>query len=461
MWIDGFLFDATPEGEIPIRALEEDASKFAIELEHSGPREEQTPDAGTNERLEILIHGTSLAVGTLDTHEYLECFLEMLVASFSAKYAVALIPGARGSGASSITIHRHPDATGESVELNRKLINTVRTQENTVLAMETRTSASESVQHHWVLVAPFAAGDHARGVVYLEVADGEKPSGIDEDDLELLHALAGQAGMAIERGELIDELLMRSRLAAMGETVAAISHGIKNILQGLRGGADAVGMAIDRGDLEMAGKGWTVLARNLDRIQALTMNMLGFARYRSLEIEPTSLAQLAQEAVELLEPVTKRASIEIVLDFPDDMPPIPIDSAGILQALLNLLSNAVDVSPRGSFITLEARYDENTLLTRIDIIDAGSGVDPAVRENLFEPFVTTKGQRGTGLGLVVSRRIAERHGGTLECVRSGESGTVMRLELPSDSPGTEPGDTDGPRPLSEGGSDVRFGPPEH
>jgi signal transduction histidine kinase len=456
-----FLFDETPEGGIPIRALEEDASSFAVELEHAGQRDQVVPATGMTDRLNILIHGTTLAVGTLDTHEYLARFLDLLVSSFSAEYAVALIPGVHGSGASSITIHRHAESPEESVALNRKLINDVRKQAHTVLANETRKGTTEADRHHWILAAPLAAGDRAHGVVYLEIGDGAKPSNIVRDDLELLHALAGQAGMAIERGELLEELLMRSRLAAMGETVAAISHGIKNILQGLRGGADAVGLAIDRGDLEIAAKGWTVLARNLDRIQALTMNMLGFARHRALEIETTSLEQLAHEASELLEPATKRASIEIKFDFPEDLPPIPIDSAAVLQALLNLLSNAVDVSPRGSSIVLAARYDESASSTRIDIIDAGSGIDPAVRENLFEPFVTTKGQRGTGLGLVVSRRIAERHGGTLECVRSGESGTVMRLELPSDTPGTQPGDTDGPRSLSGGESDVRFGPPEH
>lgn len=456
-----FLFDATPKGGIPIRALERDASSFKIELEHGDPPEQQSPPSEVDDRLGVLVRGTDLAVSTIETQEYLGSFLELLIKSFSASYAVAIIPGAGASGASSITIRRATSGTGSSVALNRALINTVREQRHTVLALEQRTATSEEDQDHWVLTAPLQAGDRVRGVVYLELAREVNPTQIVLADLELLRALAGQAGMAVERGELLGELLLRSRLAAMGETVAAISHGIKNILQGLRGGADAVGLAIDRGDLEMAGKGWGVLSRNLDRIQALTMNMLGFARHRALEIEPTSLEHLAREAIELLQPATKRADVEIKFDLPEDLPPIPIDSGAILQALLNLLSNAVDVSPRGSKIILSARYEEESSRVRIDIIDAGGGIDPAIRENLFEPFVTTKGQRGTGLGLVVSRRIAERHGGTLECTQSGHAGTVMRLELPTDTPDSQPGDTDGPQAMTEGDLDVHFGPPEH
>ena len=456
-----FLFDATPEGGIPIRALERTESSFTIKLQQDGPLDTPPEQLDNTDRLRILMRGTDLAVSTIDTRDYLIAFLDFLLESFSAKYAVAIIPGAGASGASSITMRRADQADDDPVALNRALVNTVREHHLTVLALEQRTETSDEDRDHWILTAPLQAGEDTHGVVYLELAQGPTPPATTAADLDLIRALAGQAGMAVERGELLGELLLRSRLAAMGETVAAISHGIKNILQGLRGGTDAVGLAINRGDLEMAGKGWAVLARNLDRIQALTMNMLGFARHRALEIERTAIEHLVNEAIDLLEPATKRADVSILCSLPDDLPPIPVDSAALLQAFLNLLSNAVDVSPRGSEITVSATYLDAISRVRIDISDCGSGVDPAIREQLFEPFVTTKGQRGTGLGLVVSRRIAERHSGTLECFQSGPSGTVMRLELPTDTPDAQPGDTDGPQPMSDEDLDLEFGPPEH
>ena len=168
----------------------------------------------------------------------------------------------------------------------------------------------------------------------------------------LLHALCGQAGMALDRCMMMEELLSRSRLAAIGETVAAISHGVKNMLQGLRGGTDAVAMAIDRGDLELAGRGWGVLARNLERIQSLTLNMLGFVRNQELELETTSIEHLTAEAIDLLQAPADRAGVRMDGVFSEDIPPVPLDPTSILQLILNLLSNALDASPSGGTITI-------------------------------------------------------------------------------------------------------------
>ena len=140
-------------------------------------------------------------------------------------------------------------------------------------------------------------------------------------DLELLHVLAGQAGMALEQRILVEQVLVNSRLAAMGETVAAISHGIKNILQGLRGGTDAVAVALQKDDLEMAGRGWNVLARNLDRIQSLTMNMLGFVRSRAFDIERVNFEELMTEVSELLVSQTTRADVRLEMTLSENTSP--------------------------------------------------------------------------------------------------------------------------------------------
>ena len=92
----------------------------------------------------------------------------------------------------------------------------------------------------------------------------------------------------------------RERLMSVGQTVASISHAIKNILQGLRGGAGAIELAIDRGDLELAKQGWPILSRNLDRIHDLTFNMLAYTRARSLDLEPHHVNDSIEEAVRLM-----------------------------------------------------------------------------------------------------------------------------------------------------------------
>lgn len=280
-------------------------------------------------------------------------------------------------------------------------------------------------------------------------------------DPDLLHALTSQAGLAIERGQLMEELLARGRLATMGETVAAISHGVKNILQGLRGGADAVQMGLNRHDLELASRGWPIVSRNLDRIQNLTLNMLGFARQRALEFELMSISGVIREAIEMMGSAAERKKLTIDFVEDDTAPPISIDPPAILQILINLVSNAIDVSPSGQPLKISLEHDPSAERVTITVTDHGTGVDPVIRERLFEPFVTSKGQRGTGLGLVVSQRLAEAHGGTLRCERTGPDGTAMKLVLPTDRGEGDAEDTHGPRGFPESELDIEFGPAEH
>ena len=300
----------------------------------------------------------------------------------------------------------------------------------------------------------------AIGVAYLDAAREGPEDRPHPMDVDLLHALTSQAGLAIERGQLLEELLAKGRLATMGETVAAISHGVKNILQGLRGGADAVQMGITREDLELASRGWPIVSRNLDRIQNLTLNMLGFARQRSLEFEPMSVSSVIREAIEMMESAAGRKGVRLEFDDDEGAPPILIDPAAILQILINLISNAVDASESGSPVEIRLACPEPADRIVITVRDQARAWIPD-HERLFEPFVTSKGQRGTGLGLVVSLRLAEAHGGFLRCERTGPDGTTMELVLPTDREGGDSEDTQGPRGFAEADLDIEFGAAEH
>ncbi|MCE2881161.1 MAG: ATP-binding protein [Planctomycetaceae bacterium] len=235
------------------------------------------------------------------------------------------------------------------------------------------------------------------------------------------------------------------RLALIGETVAALSHSIKNMLQGMRFGADAVDLALSRGDLRKAQEGWPVLQRNLDRVHALVLNMLAWAKERPLEPEPADLAALAREVRDLLAPAAGRRRVAVIVDAADGVPPVPLDSPALHQALTNLLMNAIEAAPeRTGMVRVTVAFDAATDEAHVDVADNGSGIPDAVRARLFEPFVSSKGQRGTGLGLAVARKIAERHGGRLELVETSASGTRFRLALPGSGSGADPGETHAP-----------------
>ena len=247
-----------------------------------------------------------------------------------------------------------------------------------------------------------------------------------------------------------------TRLIAAGRAVASLSHSIKNILQALRGGADAVELALARGDLEQARSGWPILSRNLDRIHALALNLLAFAHDRPLDREPTLLPPLLKEVAELLRPAAERRRTRIEVDFDADLPEPSIDLGAVHQALVNLVTNAIEAVPeRTGLIRLRAERGEDPCFVTIAVEDNGPGLPESVRERGFEPFVSTKGQRGTGLGLAVSRRLAERHGGELVLDTTLDRGTRLELRLPIE-PDDESDRTRGPAPIGEDDLGLEF-----
>ena len=261
---------------------------------------------------------------------------------------------------------------------------------------------------------------------------------VDVDDLpehlgaELTQLARSQQGM--ERS---------AQLAAMGEGVASVSHAIKNILQGLQGGAGAVSMALERDNLDMARKAWPIMSRNLDRISDLALNMLAFSRPRPSHRRLHSLAAIVIEVSELLEEPYAHRKVQLVNNLPGDLPPIPLDAAAMHQALLNLLLNALQAAPaRTGMVTIEAGLKDTQAW--IAVSDNGPGVPESYRQEIFEPFASTRGQRGTGLGLPVTRRIAQQHGGEIDVTDVAGGGATFTLRVSLDLPGQDADLTDAP-----------------
>jgi signal transduction histidine kinase len=297
-----------------------------------------------------------------------------------------------------------------------------------------------------VVVAPFGAIGRSRGAFLLRRSDRRAPS---PDVVAILARSAEVATLALAaRGER-DEGGTRDRLALIGETVAALSHSIKNMLQGMRFGADAVDLALSRGDLARAQEGWPVLQRNLDRIHALALNMLAWAKERPLEPEATDANDIAREVRELLAPAAGRRRVGVVIALDESLPPVEIDGPAIHQALTNLVLNAIEAAPeRTGLVEIATAYHVESDELVIRVTDNGTGIPDAVRARLFEPFVSSKGQRGTGLGLAVARKIAERHGGRLEVEQTSRKGTTFALFLPAAGEGVDPAETRAPKGLS-------------
>ncbi|MEI8195756.1 MAG: ATP-binding protein, partial [Phycisphaerae bacterium] len=266
------------------------------------------------------------------------------------------------------------------------------------------------------------------------------------DQLRLLTAIGMQTGMAMENLRLYQEALQQVRLAATGETVASLSHSIKNILQGISGGAEVVERAIRKQNIDEVRTGWNMLKRNIDKVQTLTMNMLAYSKPRTPNVELTHLPHILNECLELVKPQASEKRVTLLTEISSSQPPVPVDADGIHQAVLNLLGNAIDaVEAASGVVTLSSQYDPIAQEAVIEVQDNGVGISPDQQMRMFEPFFSTKGQRGTGLGLAVTKKIIEEHLGTIAVISKVGQGTTFRMRLPivqKDLP--DPGQTHGP-----------------
>jgi signal transduction histidine kinase len=256
-----------------------------------------------------------------------------------------------------------------------------------------------------------------------------------ESDLSYrLPVVAGDLGdvaqainkMAGSRDALEQHLRQQERLAALGRVVGGVAHEIRNPLNSLRLTLELLTRRIRKQYGETAPMEAAVA--EVDRLDGILTKLLAFGRPGADERERRKLTPTIRRAVGMAEERATRRNIQIRLDLDNGSEcEAEVDAAQIEQVLLNLLLNAVEASPENSAIDVAIHNGAGTI--EMDVIDHGSGVDPKVREKIFDPYFTTK-DTGSGLGLAISREILRRHGGDLK-FESEPGRTAFRVTLPA------------------------------
>ncbi len=262
-------------------------------------------------------------------------------------------------------------------------------------------------------------------------------------DLDALVILASQAAIAIENARLIAERIQRERLALVGQTVAGITHCIKNVMTGVKGSIFVYEKAREGSNREAITRSWAILKRSVNKISGLALDMLDYVKEKKLVLEKTELDTLIGEVFETAELQPDRGEVQLVSRIHPEIGPVYVDSDQIYRCLLNLVNNAIEACSGSGEVRVEARkihspvsqlpqfrltgYDTVLLVT---VSDTGTGISPKQLETLFEPFVSTKGSHGTGLGLVVTKKIIEEHGGKISVQSNPETGTTFTIVLP-------------------------------
>ncbi len=233
---------------------------------------------------------------------------------------------------------------------------------------------------------------------------------------------------------LEEEKREAQRLAAVGETVAGIAHGIKNVLMGLEGGLYAVNTGIEQADDERIARGWTMLEENVTRISHFVKEFLDFAKGREAVVAVVDPNQPVREVVELFMERAAQSGVQLLVELDDSISPAPLDGDGIHTCLANLISNAIDActfseSTRESVVHVFSHEEDDTLV--YVVVDNGQGMDYEVSKKVFSKFFSTKGSdRGTGLGLLTTKKIVHQHGGRISFSSEEGTGSSFRIELP-------------------------------
>ncbi len=226
------------------------------------------------------------------------------------------------------------------------------------------------------------------------------------------------------------ELLRAERLAATGETVAMVSHSIKNILDSLMGGIYVYRRGRRLEDEKLKATGWDMVERNLGAISELVRNLLDFSKARQPFLEPCDPARMVGDVMHLHHERADAAKVDLKARCDDGLTRVYLDVHAVFHSLVNLVTNALDaLSPdQPGRVELAVSQDGDRLV--FSVSDNGLGMNPEVQAKLFKGMFSTKGSKGTGLGLLIVQKAVREHGGTLEVTSEQGKGSTFRIALP-------------------------------
>ncbi len=232
---------------------------------------------------------------------------------------------------------------------------------------------------------------------------------------------------------LEDEKLEAERLAAVGQTVAGLAHGVKNLITGLEGGMYMLNSGMKKSNVERIQKGMEMLDRNIGRVSIFVREFLSFSKGKKIKAELGNPAKIAAEVVDLYAEKAKELGIEIINEMGNDISPAHMDSEGIHECLTNLVGNAIDAcrmsdDNKRCHVWVKTLEKDGTII--YEVIDDGCGMDYEVKKKVFTNFFTTKGLGGTGLGLLMTKKIVHEHGGRIDLESEPGKGTTFRILLP-------------------------------
>jgi signal transduction histidine kinase len=231
---------------------------------------------------------------------------------------------------------------------------------------------------------------------------------------------------------------IQKQLILLGQTVAGMAHSIKNIMMGLDGGIYVVNKGIEAKNQDEIKEGWEMVLLNFDKISAIVKDLLYCSKEREPNLARIEPNDIARQVHVLFKDLAARYAVEIRLDLDENVKEAILDPSGLHTVLSNLVTNAMDACK------LDLWKDEHLIEIRtrsgpegatiIEVADNGIGIDKDLKKHVFEEFFTSKGDQGTGLGLMVTQKILREHGGSITFRSRPGEGTTFVATFPAKTP---------------------------
>ena len=284
---------------------------------------------------------------------------------------------------------------------------------------------------------PLIAKNETIGVIVADNIYTGEP--ISDDRVNMLTMFVNQASLAIENAETYKRLedkinqltetqqrLIRSeKLAAIGSMSSYVAHEIRNPLVTIGGFAKTLSrFTFTDAKIKV---NIDIIIEEVKRLEKILNNITDFGKPSKPEKIDAQICEIMENTCLLMDNYFQEKHITLQKKYETGMPEVPVDPTQIKQVFLNILMNAVESMPDGGKLDVNIESVDESI--RIYIIDTGKGIQQGVLQNIYDPFFTTK-PSGTGVGLSVSLKIIEDHGGTIDAISEQEKGTTMLLTLP-------------------------------
>jgi len=382
--------------------------------------------------------------GKMETTAILDALVDSVFRVLPADRAVVLQAEESAKKLRSVVVRQRGRSQGKPITVSRTLVKRVVREKIGLLVLDALSdehlAAAKSVMSlelRSAIAVPLLDGDEVLGVLVL---DTQSAHAFTQDDLEMAFGMARQASLALANAHLYTELkdayaelegahdqVVRSeKLSLVGTLAASIAHDIGNVMTPI----DTIARLALR-DQSLDPELKAAFSRQMERLKALTQQLLSFSRPKPPELAPLDINAAVRDSLTLVTTDARHGGVEIRTQLAEGLPQVKADASRLDQVFINLAINAAHaMKEKGGTLTIVSRKDGDDVV--LEFRDTGPGIKPEHLELIFEPFFTTKGKAGTGMGLYSCRRIVEEeHHGKLDVTSHLGHGATFLVRLPA------------------------------